>query len=578
MDDGFALTLIFYEIIGISITIISGLLFVFVRSKRQLYRLKRQLGEIANSHHIEVAKFLQREIQTTEQLLDKEHSKGGERHNVIEGLELRHHVLIAEKQALIKKGESPSDINSVYRTFKQQLFYIKKNHLQRIKPTLDQAHLNSDGQIKKLKKYIAMQQEAIKRLRAELESKEAQQLADDLFEQNKNQCIENIESSLNEAQKIYRDLNEEQCTGKLSPKSSTANVVQRSESFRSKAGSEYSDNERLKDMLARLKSQYGIAIKEVDKLSEANRNKRNIIMKLETQFAKQGTAPSDDLVETIKKLKLQLRDSEMCTAILEQETDALRHKIDDIQHQGAVESTDQTAQDLVVRGDDLSDLLMDGISNLSATVTANDIESTILNTVTAMKIEAVLLTRVEKQERWSAVNHTITSEDKTIIKTASKAVSQSWVQLPQGVMLNLENCCFFICNGLLDGDIDLVRVAKLFVVASSAINRVQFQEATEKQSQFLKTLTGKAKKSIQSLDAQNKYISDEANKITESFITNLNEFVENLTLTELQQELFQDIEHEFKGRLELLLLTGSTMDESFVELIELLGSRLGKSD
>lgn len=101
-------------------------------------------------------------------------------------------------------------------------------------------------------------------------------------------------------------------------------------------------------------------------------------------------------------------------------------------------------------------------------------------------------------------------------------------------------------------------------------------EKTDKQAEFLISLTDKTKNSIKALDIKNKKLSSDVNQLIDSFTKDFNDFFSNLSLTKLQTEMLTDLEDEFKDGFELLFISENSMDESFVELINLLNHRLNQ--
>lgn len=575
MEDPFFLKIVSYDVL-LLIGLLLGLLIIFyVRSIKKVRNLQEKLNEQTSTadNANAILQFLAREIQVTRTLLAREEEKESERENVSSNLKIREKLLTIEKDHLIEKGNMPSDINAIYRALLQCRYLFSDLPDKNSSRLNEEIHEKANQKINSLYKNISQQQKLITKLREYIdktENQEAKFLANQYAEENDKESIESIQSSLNDAKEIYQQIIT------INNKENNNNNPDNHENL-------------YRQTLTELKDKYTLAIKEIDKLSSANSAKRRIILDLEKQFMSMSKGinngdhgDSNEFKKLIESLKLQLRDSEMCTAILETQTDELRTQLKESQQL----TPENNAKALPIKlQDESSHLIMEGIRQLSTATSMNNLEDIITSSINELKIAGGLLITIYNQEEKALIlDKKINQEIVSIIQenfnsnrdSATAPSNINWQELPQGVLLNLKNCCFFIKDISIHDDLDLVSLAKLFVVTSSTIERITLSEKTEKQAEFLISLTDKTKNSIKALDIKNKKLSGDVNQLIDRFTKDFNDFFSNLSLTKLQTEMLTDLEDEFKDRFELLFISENSMDESFVELINLLNHRLNQ--
>ncbi len=387
MEDPFFLKIVSYDIL-LLIGLPLGLLIIFyVRSIKKVKNLQEKLNEqtSAADNTNAILQFLAREIQVTRTLLTREKEKESEREHVSSNLKIREKLLTIKKDHLVEKGNMPSDINAIYRALLQCRYLFSGLPDKSSSRLNEETHEKANQKINSLYKNISQQQKLITKLREYIdktENQEAKLLANQYAEENDKESIDSIQSSLNDAKEIYQKII----------------------TINNKENNNDSENHEslYRITLTELKDKYTLAIKEIEKLSSANSTKRKIILDLEKQFLSMSKSintsdhdGSNEFKKLIESLKLQLRDSEMCTAILETQTDELRTQLKESQQL----DPENNVKALPIKLQDKSShLIMEGIRQLSTATSMHNVEDIITASINELKIAGGLLITINNQE------------------------------------------------------------------------------------------------------------------------------------------------------------------------------------
>ncbi|WP_339670025.1 hypothetical protein [Dasania marina] len=552
---------LYYYLLGI-LLVATLIVSVIVAHKLQLITKIKQLFS-GKSSGLYTAPFLERELERTSKLIEKAGKSNKEYQ--IQGLSLRKQLLTIEQDFLIEKGLQPSDLKAINYKL---VSYLKCG--SSASPTTDpKLSKNSDFQLKKLREQLELQKSITKELREKYLGKESS--FDEIDALNKNNNITEVQTTLTEARVAFDKL-----------------AISDDPDANKRNASSY-DRDTISHLISDIKQKYNHSLKEIGKLAENNNEKRKLILRLESELTKNqgaGEGLSDELVE---KLKTQLRDSEMCTATLEYETEHLRQKLMELEEDDQVKA--QLQQDISdsvapplhnenidfdnMAGGEFSSALAQGLQDITDAATEKTVVECLLTTSKRLKLGATIYCKSKDEHIWLSADDNIIKDTKELIRSASDNKDRAWTDNHSGTIFKNGPLRYYLKDMFHSSSPEyLSQLASLLIAAAGNIKNFRLRAQSEERKEFLSSLTSRAKSSIDSLDEQNRYLAEEGKVIVDDFIENLNDFVGNLKMTEIQSDMYTDIEHEFKTRMELMFVAGSTMDEEFINLINLLDSEI----
>ena len=560
MDALNGIGILYYDAIFILISIIVILSSILVGKIKKIRTIEKKLSN-ASIDTIDIESFFDREIDRTSRIIER--AKKSKKVYQLKGLNLRQDILNFEKEYLVEAGELPSNLKEINFRLVNYLHnpYVisaQENN------TDEELYSKSDKDILKLGSKVATERKIIKEIRSKRLVNDG--LVGELEVLSDQTDVGAIKNKIDDARKVYKDYQ----------KNSVIYAEKRFALADGRDGaSEGFDAEDLKDKIAEVKEKYNHSLKELQRLVENNNQKRKIIMKLESEIfkLKGDSGEGDEAGELIEKLKLQLRDSELCTATIEYEANSLRERLMDLEAYGNNKFVADNIEN--ISGDIFSTLLSEGFVRVVDSSTPKQVIDVLIDVCGRMKLSMIIYSKDEKDRPWVSVKGKAGEDEKEFIRSMSDKDDKVWIDGNCGTAFKNGRSVFFIEDMFFNRSAEyLSLLSSLLIVAGGAIRRLKIQKQSDQQKDFLMSLTNKAKASIDMIDEQNKYLSDEVKNIVDDFIKNLNEFVENVPMTDIQDEMFRDLEHEFKTRVELLFVVGGTMDEAFVELINLLDSKM----
>ncbi|MCR8922098.1 hypothetical protein NO559_04905 [Dasania sp. GY-MA-18] len=557
---------LYYYLLSI-LVLATLMIMVIIAHKTKILQKTKQLFSKQTASGLHTEPFLQREIERTNELITKA-SKSNKEYQT-QGLTLRKDLLSIELENLIDKGLELSDLKNI--NYKLVTYLRAKNPPKTTtNPLLSD---KSDFQLNKLKEQLALQKNITKELREKyLGKEEAIKKIDSLNESNN---ITQVQTSLSETREAFDKLT----------------INENAE--KGKAPDKY-NRETISYLISDIKEKYSHSLKEIAKLAENNNEKRKLILHLESELSKNKGGDNGLSDELVEKLRIQLRDSELCTATLEYETEHLRQQLlelevdDNVKAElaaevsAAVELPEQHSENINfdgLAGGEFSSALAEGLQHITDASTEKAILEAILKTAQRIKLNITILCKDDDEHHWLNADNNVNKDIKELLRSASDHQDQAWTDNNNGTIYKSGPLYCYIQDMYYSSAPEyLSQLSSLFVVASSIINHLRLQAQSEERKEFLSSLTSKAKSSIDSLDEQNRYLSEEGKAIVDEFLDNLNSFTGNLTMTEIQSDMFTDIEHEFKTRMDLLFVAGSTMDEEFINLINMLDSEITNTE
>ena len=301
----------------LSSVLLVAALVVFLRvsygHRQQREALQNQLHNYAQCL---TEKFLQRELLLTEQMQRSGHQANLDTNSDPMFARLRVLWLKAELAALREGGRRHSDYKTLQKRVRSLLQLTRQNDRQT-------ASLWDNGsalsQLQKVRATITAQNESVAEHRQQANTEEPSftETLDKVGNNNADLLliITGLEQELFSVQDKFNEASRRLVELQLENAAAAATTQNR----RTISASTFSE----------LRQSYRQTLNEMQRMRDINRNQRLLILRLEEELSnlRVDSRQYSASVKLLEKLKLQLRDYETCTAILEMETDTLRKRL-----------------------------------------------------------------------------------------------------------------------------------------------------------------------------------------------------------------------------------------------------------
>ncbi|HUH38049.1 MAG TPA: hypothetical protein VL027_08900 [Spongiibacteraceae bacterium] len=313
---------------------------------------------------------------------------------------------------------------------------------------------------------------------------------------------------------------------------------------------------------------------ELQRLQASNAKQRRLILQLDEQLHRLSASNPGfpDTMSLISSLKLQLRDSEICSTILENEAAALRNKLREAT--GA-------------RKNRLNDELMAGSATLSESayrktqiirflqelIAAGDLESVafvIARFAQAMSLNITIYIRGAVDQYWLNPEHVVEEQTRNLLKRVQQSGQDPWLRVKGGTVLILSRSRYLFADW--DGDdtrLSAVLVA-LLSVADMVVARLDGQKQSVRHRQAVEKRVAEARRIVQGVELHQRHVSEQAIAALNSYRDELNALLDTASLTDARRVAMENMTREFQGRLELLFNNRLFANRSFAPLISLL--------
>lgn len=312
-------------------------------------------------------------------------------------------------------------------------------------------------------------------------------------------------------------------------------------------------------LLDDMESAYLNSINEMKKMSEINRQQRQLILQMEKELAlvRKDTHEHQAAAAVLEKMKLQLRDYENCTTILEMESDTLREQIQDLRR--AIGNGDATAAPAPAaqpahpqpdRGDWLQ--LM---SRIAGSATLELAGQQLLGWLDEQNIASVIFIKGAQEAIWLSSEGRVDDHSKQLLKSMVPVAGQPISEVREGVMF-IYATCRVLLYGKGDfherGSASQLMLRDTFAAADAILQLFQDRMDLAQHHQQRARLQQK----IQSLLVQYNYIDSEFTRALAAFRQELEGYLATADLTEVQRQCIDTMLADFDSQLDILSKTG----------------------
>lgn len=562
MEQAF-LVIVLLEVMAVSLVLVGVLLYFLYRKKQQIEQLQQQLHAERTEVHDHVPRFLQQEKEQTK--------RAAKQADTATLWQLRQQWLDVELQSLVNNGELPSNQQQLLKLIAKFWQQHQQVVSEKSSPKSSSSSFNlAEKRLGELERLLIERNRTIIELNkklnrpAENNEKTQEQHYNEQYKQDKQQ-IEQLKKRLQQAKNQNEQLNQQynDLYEKVPP-----NTLLENSNDELKA---------LRDNISSMEQTYQSALQEIVRLQQGNSEKRKVIMSLEAEFNKQQPA-DPDTEALINNLKLQLRDSELCTAVLESETDSLREKLKSLSEQSS-ELSNPDSSEINPEDSNLGEFgrhLLDTIKYISAANNETELLNILVNL--AKKIELPLTCRllINGKEIWKHYPEDKTSkETKNLVRSLKTTDDEQWLDTNFGAVMSLPRCQIILpgCKTT-NSPVDLQRLAKAFSVTNSAVNRIELQHRIHQQRNNFVILVEKTQRQLQGLESQHANIHQQTSESLDALKAEVREFIQTLDLSETQARFFNEIVDDHETRLRISLQTSDIVDRSLLTVINDLSEKL----
>ncbi len=563
----------------ISLVAVAALVYLAYHNRAKLDRLQRSHQQ--RSEQL-VEQFLQRESRIT-----RHHLQTPTDSDTLSRLaQMRRCWLEAELAALVDHGKHHSDYQ-LLQNAAMPLLRLTQRNLETAKASTPRWSSTASNQyLQQTRAAVSAQQQAIQHFKAcqagavtstkfwsSLDSIENNTAA--LLE-----IIEKLTAELTETQRKFDAVSKKLATSQApTPPSSHPPAFSISRATVSTERNNSADEDS-SELLDEMESAYTNSITEMKKMSGINRQQRHLIilMEKELQLLRKDTSEYQASSDVLEKLKLQLRDYENCTTILEMESDSLREQIQNLRKTitrnggpgespidevtGLPLSTVATNQSAAA---DTS--LLELIGTLSAAENLESISSQLVTWLTAQDIASVIYIKGKLEEVWAASDGHADDHRKRLLKSMLPVLDQPIIEVREGILFIYSTLRILLYS---KGDFHekngsaQLRLCAIFSTANQILKLFE-EKLILRQSRHQVDVI---QKRIHNLNIQHHYLDTEHITTGKYFRKEIDEYLLTSNATEVQRRCIFTMLQDFDSQLEILSKTGKLIEAGLRTVIQ----------
>lgn len=550
------------------ISIVSLLVFLYLsfRSRRRIDRLEQR---VRDDLPLLVEGFLQREVQTTRQRLRALQGPRGEQARSLE--QLRLHWLEAELVALVEHGRRRSDFTELQKTVQPLLRLINRPaQKDAAAPAAAPAQWDNQsalGQLQKARDAIASQRQVIGQYQQTATASPGFTSSLHNVEQNNAELLATIERLECELQALQARFEETSSRLRTAENHSTAARPRLPAADGTGvlvvAAAKPAASDASRELLAEIEQAYQQSVVEMGRMRDINREQRALILQLETELTTlhKDSGEHHAASELLEKMKLQLRDYENCTVILEMESDSLRERINALNH--LIEDNGSTggpatpmamAPALPMERSAEQNSVVPLLVELIGLKTGETIAAQLMEWLRQQKLSAVLFIKGAQEQLWSSSEGPVDNHSRQLLQSIVPLEGQPLVEVDEGLLL-----IYPICRLLIYANPDLGRngeLSKRLQLVAQTADRCLQQLQTEQTLSQLSRVREDAHQRLASLLIQYDYISAEHERVRDKLGQDLEQFLNAAQVSAVQRQVANGMLEDFDAQIELIAKAG----------------------
>ncbi|MDB6062356.1 MAG: hypothetical protein JWM78_2459 [Verrucomicrobiaceae bacterium] len=549
----------FFLLLSIPSTLVPLLIFLYLsyRNRQRIDQLK-QRGDEYESQRAEL--YLQREAQITRQRVTIAEKNADTLPDSLDHLRLI--WLEAELIGLVDQGRHRSNLDALKRGALPLLQLLKRPVKTADTTTSDSAA----AQLRKARNALALQMDSIAQIRQAVSSSSHNESAEHSPAQKKvTSTLGDVEQNTQTLMTTIARLETELHSLQHKFDSTEAKLREACRTDQQHAPHDLliistpnkneSKLDATRELLQETTQAYQQSVAEINRMREINRKQRGLIMQLETEISllRQDSTQYETSFAILGQLKLQLRDYETCTVILETEGDTLRDKITQltklIEHEEPEDSANPAPTPVTTRH-----LATDTATDLATLVlailkmnTAENVIGCVIEWLAQKKLSAVILVRGRREQLWLSSEGSIDSHSKQLLQSISAKPDSPVVELSEGLLF-----AYPLCHVLIYQSANLTTYTEELLHVFPAIDRWLAMIEAEKFTQQENMSHADIHSELNKLLGQYNYVITEHHRATQKFHGELQEFLTGPGLSDSQREYAAGMLEDFQSQQDII--------------------------
>jgi hypothetical protein len=331
------------------------------------------------------------------------------------------------------------------------------------------------------------------------------------------------------------------------------------------------------ELLVDMESAYSNSINEMKKMSDINRQQRQLILQMEKELLllRKDSVEQHAATEVLDKLKLQLRDYENCTTILEMESETLREQISNLRRSidasgAAVDSEPVAVPEppaSISQNGKMHGISLDLLESIAQADSLEDAATRIVGWLQRQGITSVIFLKGSREQAWTASDGRVDDHSRQLLKSIVPVNGKPISEVREGVMFT-----YSVCRILLYGKGEFhergsqvqVQLRDNFAAVDPIIQLLQDRIELRQQHRQMEKIQQK----IQSLLVQYNYIDGEYTRTEADFRKELKEYLSTSATTEVQRQCIDTMLEDFDSQLEILSRTGKLIGNGLKAAIQ----------
>lgn len=309
-------------------------------------------------------------------------------------------------------------------------------------------------------------------------------------------------------------------------------------------------------LLSETEEAYRQSVDEMNRMRDINSRQRHLILQLEKELSllRTDSTQHDISSEVLNKLRLQLRDYENCTVILEKEADTLRDKIDRLkkiiahenQRPAAAPASAPPAPSRPQAVAEQDDLAM--AEHLTGIADPHTLVAAIVEWLHGNQLPAAVYAKLAGEQIWSSSEGGVDQHSKQILQSIVPDARNPRLDVDEGLLFAFPVLRVLINRnaGVAADPAALQRLERLARIA----DRWLAQQETLKKG--VEVERNGIRDQLAGLLAQYNYVAKENYRVGDKFRSELNDFFDATGFSKIQREVIETMLADFDAQQEII--------------------------
>ena len=319
-----------------------------------------------------------------------------------------------------------------------------------------------------------------------------------------------------------------------------------------------------RELLSEIEQAYQQSVTEMNRMRTLNREQRSLILQLENELLQlRGNSEQYETSSALlEKMKLQLRDYETCTVILEMETDSLRERVETLstslsrdEHSATGIAHPPAAAEIRNSADKKyqSELPMTLLTDLTKLTAGEDIASRVVIYLRDLHLTATLLIKQGNDETWASSEGVVDAQHKRLLQSIAPTVGKPRVIIDENTLLLFPSCGVLLHSSNRNNasfETLCAGVEAVMTVLNHWLGLSAHEPGRPKQK------SAALRNRMTGVLTQHEYVTAEHERINEQLRQELNTVFAATTLTPVQRQMIGSMMEDFDAQIEIIVKAG----------------------